>query len=288
MSRVFQSAEHVAFVRALSARDPREATRNPDYLAERLISGKLRRRLRPHFFIHGRMERAVPGAYGFQIARTRFGDDFLKPALLAGTTQVVVLGAGLDSRALRFGPAFPAARFFEVDVPGNQSAKRERLRALAPRDPLGLRFVPLDLNTAPLAGALAGAGLDPGLRTFVFMEGLSYYLTEDKVKDILGQLRSFVRGGMALVMDYAAREFVAGDHSGYGARAVAKWLASIGEPFRFGSDPERLRALLGACGLEVAADLGAAEQEAIYLTDRDGARRHRSIALYRLAFARTP
>lgn len=288
MSRVFQSAEHVAYVRALAARDPRDAVRNPDYLAERLISAKLRRRLRPHFFIHGRMERAVPGAYGFQIARTRFGDDFLKAALLAGTRQVVVLGAGLDSRAVRFGRAFPGATFYEVDVPGNQTAKRERLQAIAPLAELNLRFVPLDLTTGTLPGALDAAGLDPSARTFVFMEGLSYYLPQEKVQAMLRGLVGHVRGGASLVLDYATQDFVGGDHSSYGAEAVAKWLERIGEPFRWGSDPERLRAFLRECGLEGQADLGAPELEAIYLTDREGTRRHRSIALYRLAYATTP
>ena len=62
--------------------------------------------------------------------RKRFFDEQARDALASGVTQVVLLGAGLDTLGVRLSDEFPDATFFEIDHPATQSAKRRGLNAL--------------------------------------------------------------------------------------------------------------------------------------------------------------
>src|SRR5919198_44744 len=100
----------VAALRAFGAREPDPAVRNPDWLAERLIGPDDLQLIREHpisqalrdDYHKGRENREVAGMSNLMLVRTRFIDDRMKRALDEGATQVVILGAGFDTRAYRF------------------------------------------------------------------------------------------------------------------------------------------------------------------------------------------
>ncbi len=106
-------------------------------------------------------------------ARTRFFDDAVLAAIDSGTTQIVILGAGYDDRALRFRAR--SVRFFEVDLPGTQRDKRRRL-ARGRTDLDGVTFVPADFRSDDTAAALARAGHEASRPTLFLCEGLAIYL----------------------------------------------------------------------------------------------------------------
>ena len=106
-------------------------------------------------------------------ARTRFFDAVTLAAVESGTTQVVIVGAGYDGRALRF--RLPGVRYFELDLPATQIDKRERLARLGiPVD--DVTFVPIDLAEADVDGALGAAGHDATRTSLFICEGLLVYL----------------------------------------------------------------------------------------------------------------
>lgn len=111
----------------------------------------------------------------FVVVRSRFAQDSLELALARGTRQVVVLGAGLDTTALR-NPDVPV---FEVDHPDTQAWKRERLAQMA--TPPLLHFVPVDFERESLADKLALAKFDPTRPAFFIWLGVVPYLTRDAV-----------------------------------------------------------------------------------------------------------
>lgn len=288
MSRVFASAEQVAFGRALSALDPDAHLRNPDYMARHLIGAQWRSRLRPHWYYRRKMEEMLPGSYGFHIARTKFGDHFTINFLMSGGAQVVVLGAGLDSRALRFGWRFPAACFFELDAPANQDEKLNRLKELNVARGRRVTFVPCDLTRQPALEALSAHGFDTRQRTLFIVEGLSYYLEESHLRAVMEKLVGQMNSASALIMDYATDVFVGGDLSATGAASTSAWLSRIKEPFKFGSSPQKLSMFLSTCGLRVQADLGPEELQRVYLSTADGKLRYLANGVYRLAYAESP
>jgi methyltransferase (TIGR00027 family) len=115
-------------------------------------------------------------------ARTRFFDAQVLSAIDAGITQVVVLGAGYDDRALRF--RSPGVRFFEVDHLGTQADKRHRLARMG-ADVGALTLVPADFRQDDVASALGRAGHRADRPSLVLAEGLLVYLERDTVVRLL-------------------------------------------------------------------------------------------------------
>ncbi|AKU94841.1 O-Methyltransferase involved in polyketide biosynthesis [Labilithrix luteola] len=137
--------------------------------------------------------------------------------------QVVVLGAGLDTRSARL--ARPGVRFFEVDHPATQGYKRAALEAVPgyPRD--ASVFVPCDFERDDFAMALKGAGFQTDLATIVIWEGVIPYLTEDAVRSTFRVLASMLAPESRVYFDYV-------DHA-RGADGVADFAGEAGEPFLF-------------------------------------------------------
>ncbi|HEY2191123.1 MAG TPA: class I SAM-dependent methyltransferase, partial [Actinomycetospora sp.] len=120
------------------------------------------------------------GARAGMVARARVVDDLVDEAFAAGVTQYVVLGAGLDTYALRRPGLDPACTVFEVDRPETSTWKRRRITELGLPAPPGLRFVPTDFESdRSWWDGLLAAGLDAGRPTVVSSTGVSMYLTRE-------------------------------------------------------------------------------------------------------------
>jgi methyltransferase (TIGR00027 family) len=132
--------------------------------------------------------------------RTQVIDAEVARALGRGTTQVVLLGAGDDGRALRFGGG--AVRWFEVDRPAAQADKRRRLLALdvATTAPT---YVGIDLLADDLALALQAAGHDAGAPSLFVAEGLFDALTLEAAASVCSALRARSGPGSALVATFS-------------------------------------------------------------------------------------
>jgi methyltransferase (TIGR00027 family) len=137
----------------------------------------------------------------FIAVRTRFAEDALAAAIARGVSQLVVLGAGLDTYAYR-ADLDGALRFFEVDHPATQAWKRERLASAGIAIPPALTFAPVDFEHGSLADGLAAAGFDPAQRSFFTWLGVTPYLTEQAIFPTLGYIAG-LPGGAEVAFDYS-------------------------------------------------------------------------------------
>jgi methyltransferase (TIGR00027 family) len=265
------SAETLATLRAVVANETRLAVRCVDHFAEQFIAARSRilARVLPQSILRALFDRLAPGSYCFTIARTRHFDEALLAACRAGVEQVVLLGAGYDSRAFRFANELFGINVFEVDHPGTQARKRRILEAAQGKVPGNLRFVALDFTAGSLEKALADSGFDAGRRTLFLWEGVSYYLPLPAIASVL-DLVARCAPGSSIMLDYAIKSFVDGDTSTYGGREVAAWLKKIGEPFLFGLDPGEVAPFLADHKLRLISDVGPADLESRYLETRAG------------------
>ena len=154
-----------------------------------------------------RLYRAVAGGVRVPVGRasalaqrTRVIDAEVARALGGGTTQVVLLGAGDDGRALRFGGG--AVRWFEVDRPAAQADKRGRLHALD-IGTTGTTYVGLDLLADDLAPALQAAGHDADAPSLFVAEGLFDALTLEAAASVCSALRARADPDSALVATFS-------------------------------------------------------------------------------------
>jgi len=137
----------------------------------------------------------------FTAARSRIAEDALSKAVERGVRQVVILGAGLDTFALR-NPHAAHIRVFEVDHPATQAWKRQRLVGAELAPPSWLTFVPVDFERDDLPRKLSSGGFQSTSAAFFTWLGVVPYLTRDAIDDTLGYIASIPNS--EVVFDYAA------------------------------------------------------------------------------------
>lgn len=189
--------------------------------------------------------------------RTRVIDDAIRAFVAAGGDQLVLLGAGYDCRALRL-PELAGARVLEVDHPATQTHKRATLAQLAVRSPA--TYVAWNFEERPvedLPEELAGAGHDPGRPTFTVWEGVTMYLSEPAIDASLRAIAAWSAPGSRLAMTYFARSRIT--RPSLATRALRALVSGLGEPWRFGWEPEELPAYLAARGFELTEDLAISD-----------------------------
>lgn len=180
--------------------------------------------------------------------RARFVEDRVVDAYARGVRQLVILGAGLDTFALRCPPALSALRIFEVDHPSTQSWKRARLAALGLALPNTLVFAECDFETSSAARALAVVGFRADEPAIVSWMGVVYYLTSEAVAATLGELAGTLAPGSELVLDYQyPMETVPQRYRDVFGEQSA-FLRGAGEPQQNRYRPEELEAALRAAG----------------------------------------
>jgi methyltransferase (TIGR00027 family) len=198
----------------------------------------------------------------FIAVRTRFAEDALAAAVERGVTQLVVLGAGLDTYAYR-GAMHDRLRIFEVDHPATQSWKRQRLAEADIAIPAALTFAPVDFERETLAAGLAAAGFDAAQQTFFTWLGVVPYLTAEAMWLTLGFIASLLNGAH-VVFDYSdpPDTFSPEIRAIYEERAAR--VAELGEPWINWLEPESLHAKLTDLGFREIEDLGPPEIAARY------------------------
>lgn len=187
----------------------------------------------------------------FVAVRSRFAQDQLAQAIARGVRQVVVLGAGLDTTALRN----PDVMVFEVDHPATQAWKRQRIAGL--RAPAGLRFAAVDFEQQHIAEGLALAGFDAGAPAFFVWLGVVPYLTRGAIQATLGFAASIP--GSEIVFDYSQAPENYPLQQRKLMTALVERVAALGEPFRSYFDPAEMTALLKSNGFGKIEDLGPRE-----------------------------
>lgn len=128
--------------------------------------------------LQGRGLPALPRVSAYFALRHRFSEERLQSALEHGVRQVVLLGAGLDSFALRRPEVINEVRFVEVDHPASQQWKLDRLEALGLRTS-GVTYVAVDFATQDLATELAAVGVEVGAATFFTWLGVTQYISAE-------------------------------------------------------------------------------------------------------------
>lgn len=283
---ISKTAIWVAAARAVGAREPDAVARNPDNLAERLL-GDGAAQILDHPSVTA-LDLSYDAAMGdvevanlvrSMIERTRFIDEALARAVAAGATQLLVIGAGLDSHAWRCRELLGAMSVYEVDRPATQAFKRERVNEALGGPPPNLVFVPLDVEREQLPEALARHGYDTSRRTFVIMEGVTMYGPEEPLRATFRFIASHPTGS-SVVFDFASRAMIEGlrhinlDQLPATARPFLQRFVDLlrNEPWVFGLPIDGEKEFVESVGLELRELLTVGSDESVrrYLTRTDG------------------
>lgn len=267
------TAEAACSMRAAGALEEDPAVRCPDTMAAGFLGGLnvsslAKRRATRRLFLWG-AHRNAPGAYPYEIARAKFIDAVVLGEAETGLDELVLLGAGLDSRPYRLAEQLRGVRTIEVDHPASQASKRARLRRLLGEEPAGVTFAGIDFNQDDLGEALARAGHDGGARTLFVWSGVSMYLPERAVRETLEWVAA-QGAGSSIVFDAAWAEMVDGSREYYGAAELREAVSRLGEPLLWGIPEGRVEETLAGFGLKVERTADEAQARREYLTHSDG------------------
>lgn len=218
-------------------------------------------------------EYATPGVRASIVARARFVEDLVTEQADRGVEQYVLLGAGLDTFAQRRPEIASRITVFEVDQPGPQAWKKQRLLDLGFGIPDWLRFVPVDFEAGDSWWErLLTKGFDANEPCVVASLGVSMYLTRAANEAMLRQIATLSPGSTLVMTFMRPFEHVAADEQPMHQATDAAARAS-GTPFISYYSPVDILAMARAAGFAVARHVTAADYTQRYFVDRtDGLR----------------
>ena len=141
------------------------------------------------------------------LCRAAYTEQALKTAVLTGTRQYVILGAGMDTFAFREAEFLTKYKVFEVDRLLTQKDKIERVTRAGWTIPDNLAFVPVDFTRDSLSERLLADGFNPTTKSFFSWLGVTYYLSAEAIDKTLAELSSLCADGSTLVFDYPDENF---------------------------------------------------------------------------------
>ena len=185
---------------------------------------------------------------GSIVARVRYFDDFAKKLIENGLEQLVIFGAGYDTRAYRIEELKEKVKVFEVDHPGTQSFKIEKIKEIFGSIPEHVVFVPVDFEKETFSEKLFSKGYNRSLKTLFIMEGLIMYITPKSVAETLFFIAENSGKGSAMIFDYFPESVVDGTNKLKIAQDIRNFAIQQGEPFQFGIKDGELEEFLSTFG----------------------------------------
>lgn len=199
------------------------------------------------------------------ILRYRHYEGVLIDEVNAGCNQIVILGAGYDSTALRYDLGDDVI-IYEVDKPSLQTQKRELMchYSLQPRQEVV--YVGCDFDAGGgFAANLVNQGFDPNRRSLISWLGVSYYLAPEGVVDVLKALTTLCTLSSSILVDYVESSVVDGTTRYRAARRGARFAKRRGEPFKFGVDHEAAASFFGSNAFDIADQYRISELAELYV-----------------------
>jgi len=261
------TAQWTCLSRAVSSVERNPCYRCDDYVARRLVPG--------FFAIPGIGKLfirllAARGAYEWVIARTKYIDAVMKDCLSNAFTQVVILGAGFDTRALRFQAEAQKATFYELDAAVTQEAKIGQYKNRHLPLPSNLLFIPIDFDKESPGLKLEQAGFQRNARTLFLLEGVLQYLQPHSVDQNFKLICELSGAGSQVVFDCIYASVLRRENRYYGERGFSRQVSGEGEQWHFGIEEGELEHFVSTHGCRLLDYKDATALEEMYFKDAAG------------------
>jgi methyltransferase (TIGR00027 family) len=271
------TAEVTAIFRATESIRPNQIRLFKDQYAINFIHPYLRFVLKNRqltlFLLWLMIDRRFPGASTTAVSRIRFVDDCLKDSIKNGIEQLVILGAGFDSRAYRF-DELKNIPVFEVDHPNTQKIKKDKLQLIFNRLPEHVVYVPVDFEKDIFMSKLTAFGYRKNRKTLFIWEAVSKYLTSKAVNQLLSLVSINSCKGSSIVFDYLFQSMVDGNSGSKFAEKILNYQAIKGEPYIFGLPEDNPEKIVMSKGFTSVKNFTAAKIKNMYF---NGAKRAESL-----------
>lgn len=212
---------------------------------------------------------------GQVVGRSRYAEDLLDQAVQQNTQQYVLVGAGLDSFALRESHHYPTLKIFEVDHPDTQATKQTKLKKLG-EIPASVEFVAINFEKESISEALARSLYEPSAPAFFSWLGTTHYLNPQTTLQTLKSIAEFSANASEVVLDYSTDFQELTGIERLGSMGVAQFTHLLKEPLLGQFKPTDLHHAVEQMGFEVVEDLSGEAITERYFSARVDEIRHTS------------
>lgn len=150
------------------------------------------------------------------------------------------LGAGYDTRAIRFQHLTKDSVIYELDAPTTQSEKKKYFERNKVQLPENIVFVPINFNTDDLEQTLLSHGYNPTEKSLFIWEGVTMYINQESVKETLSFIKDNSGIGSTIAFDYFYDSVINGTSNSFGAKELSDSASKLGEKFNFGIEEGRI------------------------------------------------
>lgn len=202
------------------------------------------------------------------LGRARYAEGNLEEAVEQGVKQYAILGAGMDTFALRRPDLVERLQVFEIDHPATQALKRQRLLNVGQELPPQLHHIPVDFSRENLAAALGRSAYDPQALSFFSWLGVTYYLTREALFATFRAIAAVAPAGSSVVFDYLDTDALVPGRAARRVEHMTEMVRLVDEPMITGFDPATLARDLDCLGLRLCEDLSPTDIQGRFFAGR--------------------
>jgi methyltransferase (TIGR00027 family) len=275
-SKTSRTAEFTCLIRAQSYLEKRPQYKSNDYVSLVIMNSAVKLIIKNPLGRNYFLNRVYPaGMYEYVISRTKYIDLEFEKALREGVQQILIFGAGFDSRGIRFKDALGDARIFELDAPVTQNAKIARYKEKGVSIPENLIFVPIDFDKESIPERLLESGFEKNRKSLFLLEGLTMYLQPDSVDKTFKIIRDFAGAGSRVVFDHIYASVLRKENLYEGEKELYRNVLKQDEGFSFGIEKGGIEGFLSGYGFKSLGVMDSNALENMFFKDDRGALRAR-------------
>lgn len=210
------------------------------------------------------------GIYQYVIARTKYLDNVFVESVKKGIDQVVILGAGFDSRAIRLLDEKNWVKVYEIDINTTINAKLKQYKKRKIELPDYDILIPVDFEEENIRTKLNEYGFNRDKKTLFILEGLIMYLSENTVKEIFSFISDYSSKGSIIFFDYVHASVLRLENKYYGENAIYNRVKKDNEQWIFGIDESEIDNFLMSYNLCLVDNLNSKAMEERYFKNDSG------------------
>ena len=268
-SQSSRTAYYTCMYRAASYLEKNELYQSEDYIAPRLLRGLIKFLVK-YKLINFNWPFFPKGIYEYVIARTKYIDNIFKESIENGMEQILIFGAGFDSRALRFAKKNIIIKIFELDSLPTQTAKLKQFRKKDISIPKNTIFIPMDFHVDSVSEKLESNGFKRNKTTLFIMEGIIMYLDKEAVDELFKLIYKLAVPESRVIFDYIHASVLRRENIYYGEKDIYEKVNSLREPWLSGIEKGEIEAFLKNYNFNLIQNLNSEDLEKMFFGDEHG------------------
>lgn len=265
-----RTAAYTCMCRASSYLETNIYFKSDDYIAVQLLPRFIKLLLNLKVLnLKGRI--SPTGIYPYVIARTKYIDGIFKDSVKKRFEQVLIMGAGFDSRAIRFLDLKGSnIKVYEIDTSHTLDAKARQLKKRGVIIPANNIYITIDFNKENLKTQLADSKFNLDKKTLFILEGLTMYLSHEAIDETFKLISDYSAQGSLIVFDYIYASVLRREMKYYGENAIYQRVKKDNEKWTFGIEEGEIESFLDSYQLSLLEHFDSDKLEQKYFKNEFG------------------